>query len=512
MIYRLHYPISILIVWFSLQLASLGQTYPAFEAGQRITDVSNSLPQAYLEQVERDLSTYDFPVRVVYLKNTQGVKLGKYASNLFGRWKLPANEMLVVVALDRRKIGVHAGTELKNQLQESAPEVDFLNGEPEPIGTPLPGETRDPAVPLDVSSEFDHLELISEAVSQVKNDLQNTEKASKPSSSPLVDEQQAPSAPPPLRVEQEGSSFKLDMNEKIWIAVFIGVLVLGVLGVFALRFLKKWRKDQTLVDRFAVEGQAALGMLEQTDRSLEAVMPDLHGYAGLTEKNLNLFIKTMVGLRETYAEMMEDFDTEIGHLQQRQEREEAIDFFRELELKQEEGEQLHQQALNVLKNLKDVRQANQQVFEQSTTRSDAFEVEVADIKKNHVGLHLSRTQQIYRQHLLQLKALERKNEKDPLGVEKALKTWRKELTQIEQETRALPHLWVQFKQDLKQRVKRLQKAHDEKPFTPVDQKTLEEVSRMHQTLQSAIMQGDLKQLDRWNELFTKKLQDLESRY
>ena len=83
----------------------------------------------------------------------------------------------------------------------------------------------------------------------------------------------------------------------------------------------------------------------------------------------------------------------------------------------------------------------------------AEEEEVKELKQAHRGLLLGRTEQIYRQHVLQLKAFERKNEKDPLGVEKALKTWRKELTQIEQETRALPHLWQQFKTDLKQRLK-----------------------------------------------------------
>lgn len=495
--------------------AAWGQTYPDFNANQRVIDTSQQLSVNYLLGIESALSQYDFPVRVVYLDHTENMNMARYASTLFKRWNLPDDEMLLVVALDRRKIAVHAGKVLQQRLQEEGPDVPFLAGSatPDPIGTPLPGETRKPAVPLDVSSEYDHLALIPEAIAQVKRDLQTEASAPRPSSSSLTEP--AASAEPAVRIEKEkpNKRFSLAFEEKVWIAGVVLFAILILFAAFGLRFLKRWRKDQSLVDRFAVEGQAAYELLEQTDRMLEKVMPDLHGYEGVTEKNLNLFIKSMIQVRDTYAEMFEDFEQEIEHLSSRTEREDAIAFFRALELKQEEGDQLHQQALIVLKNLKDVRQVNQQAFEQYSERADQFAQEVQELKKAHRGLMLTRTEQIYRQHVLQLKAFERSNEKDPLGVEKSLKVWRKELGQIEQETRALPHLWQQFKGDLNIRIERLEKAQREKlDFTPAESKSLQEVKRMHQTLQAAIMQGDLKQLNRWNQLFTQKLQELEGRH
>lgn len=516
-------PILTLIVIFTLQLVSFkeqntaawGQAYPDFNASQRVIDTSQQLSADYLIRIESSLSQYDFPVRVVYLDKTQNMNMARYASALFKRWDLPDDEMLLVVALDRRKIAVHAGKVLQQRLQDEVPETALLAGSatPEPLGTPLPGETRKPAVPLDVSSEYDHLELIPEAIEQVKRDLQTETAAPRPSSSSLTEP--AASAEPSVRIEKEKpkKSFRLAFEEKVWIAGAVLLALFIVFGAFGLRFFKRWRKDQNLVDRFAVEGQAAYELLEQTDRMLEAVMPDLHGYEGVTEKNLNLFIKTMIQLRDTYAEMFADFEQEIEHLSSRGEREEAIDFFRELELKQEEGEQLHQQALSVLKNLKDVRQVNQQAFEQYGERAEQFAQELKELKKAHRGLLLTRTEQIYRQHVLQLKVFERNNEKDPLGVEKSLKIWRKELGQIEQETRALPHLLQQFKGDLNTRIERLERVQREKSdFTPAESKNLQEVKRMHQTLQTAAMQGDLKQLNRWNQMFTQKLQELESRH
>lgn len=496
--------------------AAWGQTYPDFNADQRVIDTSQQLSMNYLLGIENALSQYDFPVRVVYLDRTENMNMARYASTLFKRWELPDDEMLLVVALDRRKIAVHAGKALQQRLQEEGPDTGFLAGSasPEPLGTPLPGESRQATAPLDVSTEYDHLELIPEAIAQVKRDLQTEDAAPpRPSSSSLTEP--AASAEPAMRIEKEKPSkrFSLATEEKLWIAGIVIFALLILLTVFSLRFLKRWRKDQSLVDRFAVEGQAAYALLEQTDRMLEAVMPDLHGYEGVTEKNLNLFIKSMIQVRDSYAEMFEDFEQEIEHLSSRAEREDAIAFFRELELKQEEGEQLHQQALSVLKNLKDVRQVNQQAFEQYSERADQFAQEVQELKKAHRGLLLTRTELIYRQHILQLKAFARNNEKDPLGVEKSLKQWRKELGQIEQETRALPHLWQQFKGDLNTRIERLEKVQREKSgFTPAESKSLQEVKRMHQTLQSAIMQGDLKQLNRWNQLFTQKLQELETRY
>jgi len=498
------YLVSILIVLISSQLAPVfAQALPEFVPELQVRDLSEQLPESYLADIEQSLQQYTFPVRVVYLPDTVGVNLGQYAARLFRHWRLPEDSLLLVVALDRRKMGVHAGTELKTQLKAETQDQEVAL----PSASPVPGVTPDPTLPLDVSSEFDHLELIPEAIDQITHSMQEQpESQRKPSTEPILSDDN-------LGVEQERSlprrQFKLEPGE--WL-VMLGLalgLLLGVGGWFGLLFWRRWRKTQELMDKYSLQGQVVYEQLEQVYADLEAVMPDFHGYLGETEKTLSLFLKSMHSLQETYETLFDAFDEEIAHLGQRESREEAIVFFQELELKLEEGKQLHEQAFNVLKNLKDVRQSNQQLFAQSEQKRQAFSQEISETRKLHPALKLKRIQQIYQQRLQELQRLDKQNERDPLGVEKALKEWRKQLSKLEQETRSLPHLWQQFSQDLKQRIQQLRERL-QKQGTPAQSQTLAEIEKMHRTLMLAIQEGDLSQLDRWNERFTRKLQELEA--
>ena len=287
------------------------------------------------------------------------------------------------------------------------------------------------------------------------------------------------------------------------------VLLLGVGAWFGFRFWRRWNKVRELMDKYSLQGQVVHEQLEQVYESLEAVMPDFHGYKGETEKNLKLFLKSIHHLQDEYEELFDAFDHEVENLSKRDTREDAVDFFRELELKLEEGKQLHEQALNVLKNLKDVRQANAQLFKQSDQRRQQFSQEISEIRKLHPELKLTHIQQLYQKNLQDLRKLEAQNDRDPLGVEKRLKTWRKDLSKLEQSMRSLPHLHQQFKGELKERIQALGGRVKEKG-TPAQSRTLGEIQKLHRTLLQSIQQGDLTQIDRWNNTFTHKLQELEA--
>ena len=156
---------------------SFAQKFPTFQPGEPITDVSGSLPREYLAEMQLKLQSYPFAVRAVYLPQTQGTHLGLYAARLFQHWDMPEDQMLVVIALDRRKIGVHAGQKLKARMKEEGLQDQEI---PVPIASPVPGQTPDPTLPLDVSSEFDHLDLIPQAIDQVSSSLKETQDTRNP--------------------------------------------------------------------------------------------------------------------------------------------------------------------------------------------------------------------------------------------------------------------------------------------------------------------------------------------
>lgn len=480
------------------------ETLPGFAPERHIVDISGQLTADYLRKVEAQISQYPFDVRVVYIPDTKGLNLGSYAARLFERWKLPQDSMLLVVALDRPKIGVHAGKKLKQSLTQDMQDQEI----PVPSASPIPGVTPDPTLPLDVAPEFNHLDLIPNAIDEITESMKqgSQENRARPSTEP-----QAQSSHVQVQQEHERPrrSFKLSLSEWLGLLSILAGLLLGVGVWFGLKFWRRWRKHQELVGRYSLQGQVVYEQLEQVYEDLESVMPDFHGYLGETEKTLTLFLKSIHHLQEEYEEIFDAFNEEIQLLGQKDTREEAVEFFQDLELKLEEGQQLHEQALNVLKNLKDVRQANQQMFSQSDQRRQQFSQELTELRKLHPQLKLLRIQQIYQQTLQELQRLEKQNERDPLGVEKALKVWRKKISKLEHDTRSLPHLWQQFQQDLKERLDDLRKRVQEHG-NPALQKRLQEIERLYRTLLQAIQQGDLNQVDRWNERFTRKLQELEA--
>ncbi|PKL76595.1 MAG: hypothetical protein CVV27_09470 [Candidatus Melainabacteria bacterium HGW-Melainabacteria-1] len=513
----------IYIVLYSALLAPAeaqkqAEIFPSRLQDRSVSDVSGQLSATYLAGIENQLRQYPFQVEVIYLPGTQHLNLGIYASKLFRHWKLPEDSMLVVVALDRRKIGVHAGTALKARLkqEQQTRELELPSAVPTQAASAEPAATgaspkASGLVPLDLAEGMDHLDLVPQAIDDLSESLRSETKAS---SRPDVsaDPTEAMLSDDSLNGTTERGRRELNfaLGDLIWLLALLLFAGLGTAGWFGFKFWRRWHRTQELVDRYSLQGQVVYEQLEQVYESLEAVMPDFHGYLGETEAKLKLFLKSIHHLQEAYESIFDQYQDEVRALSTRETREEAIDFFKELELKLEEGKQLHEQALTVLKNLKDVRASNHQLFEQADVRRQAFSQEISEIRKLHPALKLSKIQQAYQQALSELQRLDKQNERDPLGVEKKLKEWRKQLSRMEQETRSLPHLWEQFSGDLKSRIADLRSRIMPADLSSNRVQSLVEIERLHKTLLQAIEQGDLQALNRFNELFTRKLQQLEA--
>lgn len=484
------------------------QSFPALVEGETVTDASGELQADYLNKIQSQISQYPFPVRVVYLPSTKNLNLGNYASGLFKHWELPEDSMLVVVALDRRRIGVHAGPGLQAQLKKNAQAQEIALPEPSPSGSSASASPSNPETPLDLSAGISHLDMVPQAIENVSDALSQP---TSPSRQPQTSE--IPEAQDDVSVEKNTSrpnrAIALLPDDLTWLIAALAAAALATASWFGFKFWKRWSSTQHLVNRFSQQGQVVHEQLEQVYESLESVMPDFHGYLGETETTLKLFLKSIHHLQEEYEAIFDAYDEEVRQLGLRETRVEAIEFFRELERKLEEGKQLHNQGLLVLRNLKDVRLANQQLFEQADNRRQAFSQEISELRKQHPELKLVKIQQGYQQALSELQRLEKQNDRDPLGVEKKLRDWRKQLNRMETEARTLPHLHQQFSTDLKNRINGL-RDRIKGPSGSNQVQSLAEIERLHKTLLQAIEQGDLNTLNRFNDLFTRKLQSLEA--
>lgn len=487
--------------------------FPAYQEGVWAYDTTGLLEQAYLNRTTVSLRAYPFPVRAVYLDGTSTFSLSLYARRLFEDWRLPADTMLLVVATDRRKIGIHLGAELKAQLRNTPQEMPL---------PPAPSANPDqPEAPQEALE--DHLDLLPQVVDQLTESLGQA-----PST-----QAEAPSERLQGRVREDlvtGGEFLSSDGARTaskprpprtqdipWQTLgLIGAALAALLLVggglwWGWRSGRRWRHDHHMVEKYTLEGQAALEDLERLYNQIEAVMPDFHGYQGETQKKLHMFFKALLSLQEDLDGFFDAFDEQLQLLANPRERADAIGFFTDLESKLEEARSTYDQALVVLGNLRDIEQSNSTLLTAVRARQQAVQVELQEIRKLHPALRLARVQQAFQGYQNDLRRLEKANAADPMGLDKQLKQLQKQLNTLERDAKSLPHLWEQFHKDIKQRLQTVIQRAKSRPSLPAHlNQSLNEVQRLYKLLTVAIEAGDMKQLDTYNSTFTQKLQILEA--
>ncbi len=487
--------------------------FPAYQEGIWAYDATGLLDQAYLNRTTASLRAYPFPVRAVYLDGTSSFSLSLYARRLFEAWRLPEDTMLLVVATDRRKIGVHMGTELKAQLRDVPQEIPLP---PAPSANP-----EQPEAPQEALEN--HLDLLPQVVDQLSQSLSEApasekETASQPlqgrvsddlvSGDEFMSEDSARTSTQPRASRSQAIPW---MSLALMAGALGLLLLLGAGAWWGWRYGRRWRHDRHMVEKYTLEGQAALQDLERLYNQIEAVMPDFHGYQGETQKKLQMFFKALLSLQEDLDGFFDAFDEQLQLLANPRARADAIGFFTDLENKLEEAQSTYDQALVVLGNLRDIEQNNSTLLTAVRARQQAVQVELQEIRKLHPALRLARVQQAFQGYQNDLRRLEKSNSADPMGLDKQLKQLQKQLNTLERDAKSLPHLWEQFHKDIKQRMQTVTQRAKNRASLPAHlNQSLNEVQRLYKLLTVAIEAGDMRQLDTYNSTFTQKLQTLEA--
>lgn len=478
---------------------------PSPHPHSQLTDLSGQLSDAYLEKMASRLADYPFEVRAVFLPQTQGVNLAFYAEKLFRHWSMPEKSMLLAVALDRRKIGVHMGKALKAELKQVTT-TEFS----------LPEKsTSAQSAPTSQTSEQEqaHLDVLPDVVDDITKSLKRKASSSpRPSLAPL------PSASSESLVDsntETGNSLSSQRSGRsqnlLPIFLLLGFLLLSGLSAWALRFWQRQKAQRDLVAKFSLEGQASFNQIETVYTRLDGVLPKFHGYQGETHDKLKLFLKELSQLQNRYDEIFDSFEEQVQLLAHPHEQAEALEFFQTLESDLEKGQALLKQAQTVLKNLHDLAQKNTHQLADFQAQKQHFSQELHELRKLHPQLKLGRLSPLFQKHHEQLKQMEQLNARDPMRVEKELQDWQRELRKLERDLQALPHLWLQFNGDLRKRVEELQKRSESRALLSAQQnRQLQDVLLLHKNMLQAIEQGDLERINQLNEVFTLKLQGLEA--
>lgn len=480
---------------------------PSPNPDSRLTDLSEKLSEVYLQSMASRLERYPFEVRAVFLPQTQGVNLAFYAEKLFRHWHMPEKSMLLAVALDRRKIGVHIGKALKAELKQAASSEISLPAKSTPAQK-SPSASRSP------EQEQDHLELLPGVVDDMaKSFTAKGPSSARPSQPPIASspalEQMVDSNTEtgnPLESPRSTRSQNL-----LPIFLLLGFLLLSGLSAWVLRFWQRQKAQKDLIAKFSLEGQASFNQIETVYARLDSLLPQFHGYQGETHDKLKLFLRELTHLQNRYDQIFDSFEDQVQLLVHPQAQSEALDFFQSLESDLEKGLALFQQAQTVLKNLTELKQKNASQLATLQTQKNHFSQELYELRKLHPQLKLVRLSPVFQRYHEQLKQMELSNNRDPMRVEKELQDWQKELRKLERDLQSLPHLWLQFNGDLRKRIEGLQKRSESKTLLSAQQnKLLQEVQHLHKNMLQAIEQGDLERINQLNEVFTLKLQGLEA--
>lgn len=498
----------LILALFCFPLAAQAKmpAFPKFSKELTIYDQSNRLDDLYMAQVEAQLRQYPYEVRAVFLPNTKTVSLANYARKLYEHWQLPPDQMVLAIALDRRKIGVYLGPELQKQLEDSQASERVI---------PVPDSSKDPKNPVKKPQEKDYLDKIPQVIDELSQSLSKNI-PHKDASQPPTQFETDPLAETPVSANKQGNlsegrqTQSLQLKDFFYLYVVFGVFFLGVVGWFGFKFLRKRQENRAFIDKYSLNGHAVYGELESIYDDLEELLPSFHGYHGETHEKLGLFVKNITQMQDDFDDIFDEFDEEVAHLGEKENQEDAVAFFHDLEQKRDEGQSLLEQAELVLDNLENMGDNNVHLIEQAMEHEKTFKAYIHETKKLHPTLLFTHTFQELQALQQRLNQYKRGNAKDPMGIAHRLKNEQKKLSQLERDARSLPHLWQQFDGDIKNRIAGLSKMAREGKTTPAQNTQIKEVQALYKRLTQAISLGDFKTINKINQPFTQKLQNIEA--
>ena len=474
--------------------------YPSPNPDSNLTDLSGYLAPEYLGQMSSRLDSYPFEVRALFLPETRRLQLATYAEQIFREWHMPAESLLLIVALDRRKIGVHIGPELREKLGNQTQQEFNLPG---PSSAPSGDKQQ---------SEASHLDLLPSIIDDVSESLKKqtpppTKKASPPHGQPQASN-------PPLFVGNttpglQGAPRKTDSLSvsalPVWIFLALTLLTGGL--ILAVKRWQQQRAHQQMIGKYALEGQTSYNELETLYARIDQLIPAFHAYQGETQSTLRLYLKELQNIQTRYDELFDRYEEESNLLNHSTHTLETIDFFHELEKALAKGEELFAQGQQILKNIENIKKNNQVQFSELALDKQRVSQDLQALRKINPALKLSKLLPHLQKYTDQLQHMENLNREDPLRIEKNMKQWQKSFLKTEREIQALPHLWQQLKQELSVRLDELKQRSESRQDLHRRQ---EEVTQLYNQILQAIEEGDLGRISDLNEKFTKQLQLLES--
>lgn len=506
--------------WFSTVIPAWANLPPLPSyTDEMLLDVSQTLERPYLNRVKEKLSAYPFTIKVVYLPDTKGVNLATYASSLFQEWQLSENSMLLVVALDRRKIGIKIGAELRQKQQQTSTEWS----------QPVPSKSTAP--PTGASPSLTpHLELLPDAIDTVLNLRESPpDAAESPSSAASTaptneDLLTSPATRPPksshqrttkhpARTTPHSSPISLANNIEIPWGILIGLLGLAFLGGGGWYGWKRWQQHQAILlkrERYSLSAETTLQALEAHFPDLQAAIKNLRIYQGKTKANLQYLLRELEQLQERGQENLDSYEQALAQLENPHEQEQAIAFFDGLESDLDSVQPLLDQTKTVQDNLRKARQRNQISLKKCLQRYQQLVIQLQEIRTLY-HLQLTKLYRHIKSYQDTLQQYQQQNNTDPLGLETEIANWELTIQKSERELKALPHISEQVQQVLKGRLE-LAQSRLKIAIKPPPQATslLNEVQQLFKTVVRSIDSGDLPLIDSQLEHLSMRLQALES--
>ncbi|MEK7432289.1 MAG: hypothetical protein AABZ74_04080 [Cyanobacteriota bacterium] len=419
-----------LVVFFSLNLVSFAELeYPSY-TGKKITDISGKFDSNYLSNLESQVASYDYEMRIVFISTEGKVNLAFYAPKLFEMWKMNEDSVLVVIDPYKNKFGYAIGKEVRKKIKEKKVIEDNNKI----------SENTDKVIDYDnLVNAIDKKFLSPKADSKKEDKKKNNDTNSEASNTYKYSNSNSNSKKNNLDFVDYGKLKKYAL-----FIILLGVIIGG--AAYVINKKNKEKKQLELKTNYTFDADIQIQDINTLIEKIDNDILKMNKYIGSTKKELKDHILKLIENNKKAKSFIDKITQKLEELE--------IEDIYELKELLDDGnmnisilKQIHQDSLDYRKDFKMIQ--------------DGYQMSISDIRVNIESCKnlLEETKMLFPFPLL--KCSEKINDmeifisnhnlfekNDPLDFKEKMQTTHKKMVILKKELSIIPHLYKQLQEDI----------------------------------------------------------------
>lgn len=400
-------------------------SFPKFSE-KNIIDTTNQLSIKDIEKLSKQLEQYLFSIKAVFITNTKNLNLLKYTQDLFKFWKMDKNSVLLVIAIDRKQIGMVVGDELEKSLK---------NNKSFPI---IVNFSEKKSFDNKISKQNNLIELIPPVIDELNQSI-NKDTGSLETDYKL---------PKHVSVEKEVS---LETSKNYQLSIILIILCLIIVIIFIFLVYKIWvkkRDQENLKEEYSFDLEVIEKEIITKMEEIEELVNKLTQFQGYTRKNLEKAITISNDLLKKGDINLKKIDNTKSELSNTKNLD-VRNILDELKDYVDKIDKLKEELKTTNKKIKKVNEYNKNQIEIIISEINVIKNQILEITKLY-NLPLTNCYKSLEEFNKELdEIVSRQNMFDPVKTKKELSKLFENIKEFSSKVMAIPHILNQLNNDIK---------------------------------------------------------------